>query len=53
MHSFVYYVSPTPPLGLGDNVFAPGVCLSHSCRLYNWKTVQAVFTKLHLNISQH
>ena len=42
-------------LGLGDILFFPrtSVCLSHSCLLCNLKTVQAIFTKLHININQH
>ena len=38
-----------PPLELGDILFS--VCLSHTCPLYNLKTVQAIFTKLHIKIS--
>ena len=48
-----------PPSGLGDILFFPGrpsVCSSvchKSCPLYNFKTAQALFTKLYTNINQH
>ena len=41
----------SPPLGLEVIMFFPkasvSVCLSHLCPLYNLKTIQAIFMKLH------
>ena len=46
------FVRPSVCLPACLSVSLP-VCLSHSCPLYNLKTVQAIFTKLLININQH
>ena len=49
---FFYCVSP---FSVGRHIVfsQASVCLSHSCLLYNLKTVQAIITKFHININQH
>ena len=45
----------SPQFKVGWHIVFPraSVCLSQSCPLYNLKTVQAIFTKLYIDISQH
>ena len=49
-YSVLIFLIMSLPFRLGRHI-AFSVCLSNSCPLYNLKTVQAVFTNLHININ--
>ena len=42
----------SPPFRVGRHIVFPPASVTKSCLLYNLKTVQAISTKLHINISK-